>query len=533
MATARVMKDARSKCHSLYLICTRNKKLPDPRQLHKTFKFLNEFVPESKEYLSEEHMNHLMGMTEVEDPIPPQLPKQMKQKSIEELSLYDEPTQIEYLQKFPEYSILSPSQPRFVELHLHLEGTMNMNTLWDLYQIKKNTNNSDIISFENIQDLLSYIQSPIQSDITDHDLFYEKHKFLCEILRGNYDGIERIAYELCKRQYKNKIYYTEIRFNPYLLCESFDNNISNAIALNEFDEIITIENDTLKNNLNTELEYVIESVIKGLQRGCTEYNIQINPILQCLRYRPDLNDKIINLAYKYRDLKNNKCHIVGIDLFGGHEIRYHSRLHFHAFKKAKKFGLGRTVHCSDAFDSNGLGILNTIHQLSPERISYCIASRMPKHILHRIFQRQVHLELSIQSNQFQFPFIYDNELYKDEYNMKEFICWMCTNSANYSLSTDFPILLDNNSDMTYLNEINRCMIEYNISEWEIGQSVLNAARASFLNEIDKNILLLTLRERWKSIAPNVDETNFYEDYQDETWDNSDLLQLNLLTSAQS
>ena len=402
---------------------------------------------------------------------------------------------------------------------------MTQKTLWDLFEMKKSnqSTNNTLFAFDMIHELLQSIQSPLSSKTNQSDIFYEKHRYLCEILRGNYEGIERVAYELCKRQYENKVYYTEVRFNPYLLCESFDTDMRSAIALNEFDEIVTADqpnNDTIEQ----ELRNVIESVINGLQKGCQEYNIKISPIISCLRYRPDLSDKLIELAFEYRDLQNNKCHIVGMDLFGGNELRYHSRLHQNVFKRCKVLGLNRTVHCGDSFNENGLGLLNTIHQLGPERIAYSIAAKMPKHILHRLFQREVHLELTPQSNLFQFPHIY----HQNGYNMADFIRWITDNSANYSISTDFPILLDDKGNLTYLNEINRCMLEYNISDWEIAQSVLNAARASFLNEHDKNLLLLTLRQRWKNIAPNLDSNNFIQDFQDETWNNHDLLRLDLL-----
>ena len=408
---------------------------------------------------------------------------------------------------------------------------MNKETLWSLYKSKQlSSTNHNLPSFNNAHHLLAHIQSPISADSNMSDKFYEKDRFLCEILRGNYEGIERVAYELCQRQSKNKVYYSEVRFNPYLLCSSFHTSMSTAIALNEFDEVISA-NDYGDSAMDKELRMVIESVINGLTRGCAEYDIKISPIISCLRYRPDLSAKLIELAFEYRDLSNNGCHIVGMDLFGGDELQYHSRLHSYVFKRCKVLGLNRTVHCGDSFNANGLGLTNTIHQLGPERIAYCVASKMQKHILHRIFQRQLHLELTPKSNLYQFPHIYGDD---DDggYDISDFMHWLTNNSANYSISTDFPILIDERGeDMTYLNEMNRCMMEYNLSEWEIAQSVLNAARASFLNDHKKNLLLLTLRDRWKAIAPNLDQNNFYEHFEDQTWENQDLLQLNLLQAS--
>ena len=117
MATRKLLNQSKVTQHHLHQISTRNKTIrrkKPRRRPQKSFKFIDEFIPASKEYLSKEHLDHLIGMTEVEDPIPPQLPKQKKQKLIE--PFWTLPTKIEYEQTFPEASILSPAQPRFVEL---------------------------------------------------------------------------------------------------------------------------------------------------------------------------------------------------------------------------------------------------------------------------------------------------------------------------------------------------------------------------------------------------------------------------------
>ena len=132
---------------------------------------------------------------------------------------------------------------------------------------KNNNNKNDMPSFEVLDDLLSYIQSPISSETKNSDIFYDKHRFLCEILRGNYGGIERVAFELCQRQYLNKEYYSEVRCNPYFLSPSFHTTMSSAITLNEFDEIISV-NDLNQDGMEQELRNVIEAVINGLNRGC-------------------------------------------------------------------------------------------------------------------------------------------------------------------------------------------------------------------------------------------------------------------------
>ena len=150
-----------------------------------------------------------------------------------------------------------------------------MDTLWDLYQSKcSKSTNSNLPEFQNVDTLLDHIQYPPSSQCDEGDLFYDKHRFLCEILRGNYDGIERVSYELCRRQFENAVYYTEVRFNPHLLCESF-HSTADAIAYGEFGDIVSA-NDFNQNDIDYELRTVIESVINGLQRGCNEFGIKVS-----------------------------------------------------------------------------------------------------------------------------------------------------------------------------------------------------------------------------------------------------------------
>ena len=119
MATVyNIGKEIKNKSQCLYNISKRNRRaikingVTKRRVKRKTFKFLDEFIPSSKKYLSPEHMKHLIGMTEVEDPIPPQMPKRLPKKIIQKYT----PQNVQYQQTFPEFSILSPSEPRFVEL---------------------------------------------------------------------------------------------------------------------------------------------------------------------------------------------------------------------------------------------------------------------------------------------------------------------------------------------------------------------------------------------------------------------------------
>ena len=76
------------------------------------------------------------------------------------------------------------------------------------------------------------------------DIFYDKHRYLCEILRGNYEGMERVAYELANDNLIIKwLFESDLII---FIMRVISSRYGSAIALNEFDEVVTV------NNLNNE-----------------------------------------------------------------------------------------------------------------------------------------------------------------------------------------------------------------------------------------------------------------------------------------
>ena len=131
MATVyNISMESKNSCKYLYNISVRHSRAKSikvngvtKRRLgRKSYKFLNEFIPKSQKYLTDEHMNHLLGMTEVEAPIPPQMSKLLPKKVIQEYV----PQIVPYQQTFPENSILSTDQPRFVELVKYFINIMHL-----------------------------------------------------------------------------------------------------------------------------------------------------------------------------------------------------------------------------------------------------------------------------------------------------------------------------------------------------------------------------------------------------------------------
>ena len=163
---------------------------------------------------------------------------------------------------FPDFSRPDNELPKFVELHTHLEGCIRENTLWDAYVESPMYNNKyisgDYPIFNSKDELLDWIRIVPENG----DVFYWKLHFISLCLMGNIRMIERVVYEFVEKQYLNNVLYTEVRFNPFLLCENYrENNIlQSSIIKDEFGFIIPIKsldhkfdyenNRELKSNIN-------------------------------------------------------------------------------------------------------------------------------------------------------------------------------------------------------------------------------------------------------------------------------------------
>ena len=87
-------------------------------------------------------------------------------------------------------------------------------------------------------------------------------------LRGDADAIERISYEFCEDLANSGVLYCEARYCPHLLANC------------GVDDIPCSE----KHNVSP--EKVVETVNRGLEKGCQDFEIKVCTILTCMRHRP-------------------------------------------------------------------------------------------------------------------------------------------------------------------------------------------------------------------------------------------------------
>ena len=87
---------------------------------------------------------------------------------------------------------------------------------------------------------------------------------------GDPEALERIAYEFCEDIANNGVLYCETRYCPHLLA----NCGVDGVQCNGSKE------------QNCSPRKVVESVCKGIERGCKDFGVKVRTILCCMRHRP-------------------------------------------------------------------------------------------------------------------------------------------------------------------------------------------------------------------------------------------------------
>lgn len=187
-----------------------------------------------------------------------------------------------------------------IELHLHLDGSVDIKTVCDL-------------TGKNIKDVKELM---IASDkCSNLNEYLTKFSLANDVMQSK-DNISRITKELITKLKDDNVIYAEVRFCPLF---------------------------HLKEGLTK--EEVVETVISSLK----DDDIKINLILCMMRNLSFLeNKKIVELAYKYL----NKG-VVALDLAGSESL-YKTEEFEQLFKIAQNYNIPFTIHAGEADDKKGI-----------------------------------------------------------------------------------------------------------------------------------------------------------------------------------
>ena len=318
------------------------------------------------------------------------------------------------------------------ELHTHLGAAVDPPILWSIAHrqgIKLPTKN-----YWEFEDMITVDPGEKNRSVTDLDKnFYH----WTELIQSSPEAVEESVKSIISGGYrKNNLVLQELRFNP------------------------------MKRNRGGErdLDHIILSAVWGLDKALLEYpQVRAGIILmidRTLTYQQ--NEIIVRKAIKY---KNG---IIGIDLAGPQKKTFSMREHAPLFARAKKAGLGVTIHTGE---EGGLEEMRyVVAEIKPDRIGHGVmAARDPK-LMKAIVKQKIVLEICPTSN-------LRNSVVKNAAELKTIVRTFKRYKVRFTINTDGPEMYRTN-----IHKEQEFLIKNKIlSSKEVAQCTKWAFEATFIN----------------------------------------------------
>ena len=416
---------------------------------------------------------------------------------------------------------------------MHLDGCVPAHVIWNaakrngkLDSLKK-ASNADTI--DELWDWISVNNScaTLQAMLNQMNNYFE-------YIIDDEIALRELCHYVVKHQYENKIYYTETRYCPHKLCNKI---------LTPW-QVIEIISDEL-NKRSKEYGIIIKQILCCMRSWLDKRKQEnMNKTLDELLIKPK---EIVQFAVKARD-NINKLGVVGIDLAGNESDSNSKDGYDIIFKQAKfEHNLNITIHAGEGNNIDYTNIYDAIENLYAQRIGHGYRTIDSKELLSQLSMgdninisddnnnckddnsidanathmhlkdredkekekekdgkededeekqsvkkgkySDIHLECcptsSIITNS-----VSGIELRSTDYRSHPIRCFN-DNNVNYSISTDDPQVLR----CTWQGQLSIVHNRMNISINDIKKSIIRAAKHSFLDKKEKDILIEEIKNR--------------------------------------
>eukprot|EP00049_Salpingoeca_infusionum_P018560 m.357786 g.357786 ORF g.357786 m.357786 type:complete len:345 (+) comp17939_c0_seq1:98-1132(+) len=330
-----------------------------------------------------------------------------------------------------------------VHLHLHLDGAVRDDTLYELGKAREfewATKHPDAASFR------KEFESTEQTTLADVlDAFYIR---IIPVLEGNLTALERVAYELCEDQSKQGVVYAEARYSPYCFAKQ-----------------------------GVSLDDVVHAIYSGFQRGKKAFGIHITTILCALKNQPENAVGVVELAKKH--LATHE--VVGVDVAGYESANPMSEF-AEAFQLAKTYNIHRTAHAGEAGPAKN--VKDAIELLGAERIGHGYHAVDDDAILTQALEANTHFECCLTSS-----LITGAQVGLEKHAVQVFKA----RGASFSLSTDDPAVFATTLLRDLLEQCPKASLNVN----DIAKCQVQGAQAAFLEGELKAALVERITDAWK------------------------------------
>ncbi|MDD5581980.1 MAG: adenosine deaminase [Candidatus Marinimicrobia bacterium] len=313
------------------------------------------------------------------------------------------------------------------ELHCHLDGSLRVDTLFELAKEKKVK-----IPYKNKEELMAFLYFEKGESL---EVYLSKFDLTLSVLQTP-DALERVAYELAEDASKENIKWLEVRYSPIL-------HTNNGMG--------TVEN--------------LESVIHGLKRAELDFGIQGGVIICGMRnISPEVSYNLAELAVAYKNRG-----VVGFDLAGPEE-NYPAKDHENAFRLVLKNNINITIHAGEAYGPES--IHQAVHYCGAHRIGHGTRLAEDGDLLNYINDHRICLEICLTSN-VQTGAVKSLENHPFKY-FKDYGLRLCLNTDNRLIS-----------NTTLTNELCLAYQTFNLKLKDIKDVLIDGFKSSFMHHRDR------------------------------------------------
>ena len=324
-----------------------------------------------------------------------------------------------------------------VELHCHLDGSLNPKTIIDLAEKQKVD-----LPTTNLDELKKNLS--IGEKRVSLEEYLEKFKITLSIMQTP-ESLERTAFELIQDVAKENVRYIEVRYSPILHTEK-----------------------------GMTPEESVEAVLKGLKAGEKEFGVRTGIIICGIRnISPKISLKLAKLTLRY---KNNG--VVGFDLAGAEE-NFPAKDHMEAFYFILNNNLNVTIHAGEAFGPSS--IHQAIHYCGAHRIGHGTRLREDEELMNYVQDHRITLEVCLTSNwhtrtvpsleEHPFKYYYDRDI-------------------RVTLNTDNRLM----SDTTLTNEFYLAHKLFGLTLHDFRKLTITAIKSSFLSHGKRKKMIRSIAE---------------------------------------
>jgi len=332
-----------------------------------------------------------------------------------------------------------------VELHVHLDGSLRHETIWELSKVK----GLQLPGNGTFQDLREAMVVTHPEGLAH---FLQPFLISTPCIAGDLSAIERVAYEFCEDKAKNGVLYVEARYSPHFLVA--EDGPSDIKALSE----------------------IVQAVNRGYARGEQNFNIKVRSILCTLVGKNQARD-ILTLSQNFQNEG-----VVAIDMASSADSEEHievpdSGVEVEVFQSAANLGIHRTVHAGETGSAEM--VRRAIELYHAERIGHGYHVLEDEAVYRTVLDRGIHLESCPWSSYLTGSVPLSTP--------KHPVVQFAEDGANFSINTDDPMVTGHELQGDY-----NLVHHWGLTEARLIRANLNAARSCFLPKEEKDALITQL-----------------------------------------